>query len=75
MPIGHINHCYRIDDRDDEFSRSSNGIIESGRSMTLHCTENPQLVSRFGSEPAPFTQQSVPLKMYRLGGETDSAIR
>ena len=31
---------YRIDDRHDELSRSSNGIIESGSAMTLHCTEN-----------------------------------
>ena len=30
MPsLGHINHFYRIADRDDELSRSSNGIIES----------------------------------------------
>ena len=35
-----INHFYRIDDRDDELSRPSNGIIESGRAMTLHWTEN-----------------------------------
>ena len=35
-----INHFYRIDDRDNELSRSSNGIIESDSAMTLHCTEN-----------------------------------
>ena len=42
MPIGHINHFYRIDDRDDELSLSSNCIIERdwGSAMTLHCTEN-----------------------------------
>ena len=33
-------HFYRIDDRDDELSRSSNGIIESNSAMTLYCTEN-----------------------------------
>ena len=38
--LGHINHFYRIDDRDDELSRSSDSIIESGSSKSLHCTEN-----------------------------------
>ena len=40
MPIGHINNFYRIDDRDDELSRSNDRIIESCSSMTLHCSEN-----------------------------------
>ena len=39
MPIGHINHFDRIEDR-DELSRSSNGIIERDSAMTSHCTEN-----------------------------------
>ena len=38
----HINHFYGIGDR-DELSRSSNGILESGSAMTLHCTENLHL--------------------------------
>ena len=38
--LGHINHFYRIDNRDDELSRSRNGSIESGSAITLHCTEN-----------------------------------
>ena len=41
MP-GHINHFYRIDDRDDELSRSSDGIIESDTEnlqFHLHCLE------------------------------------
>ena len=46
---------YRIYARDDELSRSSNGIIESGSSMTLHCTENLQSESRVGSDPESFT--------------------
>ena len=61
MPIGHINHFYRIDDRDDELIRSSDSIIESGSSMSLHCTENLAVVSRVGSEPESFTLQSVTL--------------
>ena len=57
---GH-NNFYQIDDRDDELSRSSNGIIESGSSMTLHRTENLQSASRIWSEPESFALQSVTL--------------
>ena len=34
------NHFDRIEDKDDELRRSSNGIIERDSAMTLHCTEN-----------------------------------
>ena len=40
--LGHINHFYRIDDRDDEFSRSSDFIIESDTEnlqFNLHCLD------------------------------------
>ena len=45
MPRGHIKHFYRIDERDDELSRSSNGIIENWavQLITLHCTVSRRL--------------------------------
>ena len=56
--LGHSNHFYRIEDRDDELSRSSNGIIEgkkgkvvygqeppSGESTTTECGFNCQLLA------------------------------
>ena len=57
--LGHINHFYRFDDRNDELSRSNDSIIESTSSMTLNCTENLQSVSRVVSEPESFTTQDT----------------
>ena len=38
MPIGHINHFYPIEERDNELSRSSYGIMESQQcnDLALH---------------------------------------
>ena len=55
----HINHFYLIDDRDDELSRSSNGIIDAGSAMRPFAALKTCI--HVGLELAPLTLKSVPL--------------